>query len=330
MNLNTIGGKGFNLIVLAQGGFHVPNAFIIREEAFVEFRSGWNCPPELQQGETLTEEKANAIQKQFDEYELREELVAEIQNQLHDLQNNSSICNPLLAVRSSGVTEDLENASFAGMNDTVLNVHCDVASVCTAVKQCWKSLYSYRSIQYRVQNGFPAFDTSIAVVVQIMIPADCAGVAFTADPQTNSRAHISLDGVQGLGEALVSGQVNADHWRIRKPYGRRDYAIEEECLPVQSFKLVSNYPKAGTSKVELTAEEGSRACFTAEQVAVVCGVKGRSKRSVARWWRSRSTTRRRWMWSSPSTARSCSCCRRGPSRTCWPCRTVRDVRCAEV
>ena len=55
MNLNTIGGKGFNLIVLAQGGFHVPNAFIIREEAFVEFRSDWNCTPELQQGETLTD-----------------------------------------------------------------------------------------------------------------------------------------------------------------------------------------------------------------------------------------------------------------------------------
>lgn len=252
--------------MLAQGGFHVPKAFIIREEAFVEFRSGWNCSLELQQNESLTEEKASEIQKHFDEYELREELVSEIQNQIHDLQNNTTICNPLLAVRSSGVTEDLDSASFAGMNDTILNVCCDVSSVCAAVKQCWKSLYSYRSIQYRIQNGFPAFDTSIAVVVQIMIPADCSGVAFTADPHTNSRAHISLDGVQGMGEALVSGQVNADHWRIRKPYGRRDYAIEEEVLPVQSFKLVSNYPKEGTSKVDLTPEEGARACFSAEKV----------------------------------------------------------------
>lgn len=280
--MKTIGGKGFNLIVLAQGGFRVPNAFIISEEAFREYRSCLNCPPDVDDESSLTEEQTESIQKQFDAYELREELVSEIQNQLHDLVNNSCICDPLLAVRSSGVTEDLENASFAGMNDTILNVHCDVDSVCKAIRQCWKSLYAYRSVQYRVKNGYPAFNTSIAVVVQLMIPADCAGVAFTADPQTGSRAHISLDGVRGMGEALVSGQVNADHWSIRKPYGNRQLSIESETLGHQTYKLVSNYPKEGTSKVELSSEETSHPCFSSAQVRSPIRINDRLTRSATR------------------------------------------------
>lgn len=110
-----------------------------------------------------------------------------------------------------------------GMNETVLNVECDCSSVCHAVKECWKSLFTRRSIEYRVKNGFPAFDTSIAVIVQVMIPSEVAGVVFTVDPHTSSRAHLALDGVQGIGEALVSGMVVSDHWTIRKPYGDYEF-----------------------------------------------------------------------------------------------------------
>lgn len=127
-------------------------------------------------------------------------------------------------------------------------------------------MFSERSIDYRVKHGFSPFDTSIAVIVQIMIPAEKAGVAFTADTQTGSRCHLSLDGVQGLGEALVSGMVNTDHWIIRKPYGKHSWYIEEDYIGHQEFKLVSNYPKEGTSRINLSEEESSSACFSKEEV----------------------------------------------------------------
>ena len=173
-----------------------------------------------------------------------------------------------MAVRSSGVAEDLDNASFAGMNETVLNVECDCSSVCHAVKECWKSLFTRRSIEYRVKNGFPAFDTSIAVIVQVMIPSEVAGVVFTVDPHTSSRAHLALDGVQGIGEALVSGMVVSDHWTIRKPYGDYDFFVEEAIINQQEFKLQSNYPKEGTSKIILSEEEGGKPSFTPDQVSI--------------------------------------------------------------
>ena len=266
MKIGTLGGKGFNLIVLAQGDFRVPYAFIVSEEAFRDYRQSWNYSfDELGFGKAQSEE----IQRQFDIHDLKYELIAEIQNQLHDLIYNSPIPNPLLAVRSSGVVEDLDDVSFAGMNETCLNVKCDIVEVTKAVKKCWKSIYSDRSIQYRVSNGYPAYDTSIAVIVQVMIPSDVSGVAFSADPQTGSRAHISLDGVQGLGDALVNGMVNADHWLIRKPYGERDMFIEDAHIHYQSFKLVSNYPDPGMMRVNLTKEEGNAACFSSHQVVLL-------------------------------------------------------------
>ena len=208
---------------------------------------------------------------------MKYELTAEIQNQLHDLMSNSPIPNPLLAVRSSGVAEDLETASFAGMNDTILNVECELEPVVKAIKKCWSSLFSQRSIQYRIQNGFSLLYTSIAVIIQVMIPATSSGVAFTADPQTGSRAHISLDGVQGMGEPLMSGQVNTDHWTIRKAYGDQDYRIEEEHIGCQSYKLVSNYPKPGTTRVDLSPAEAKASCFSRKEVLDGLLINRRSK-----------------------------------------------------
>ena len=212
------------------------------------------------------DETAQLIRSQFDKYDLSKDMEKEIQEQVKELIDSSPLDSPLLAVRSSGIAEDLDSASFAGMNDTILNISPNIESVCKAIKECWKSLFSKRSIDYRVKHGFSAFDTSIAVIVQIMIPAEKAGVVFTADTQTGSRCHLSVDGVQGMGEALVSGMVNTDHWIIRKPYGKHSWYIEEEYIGHQEFKLVSNYPKEGTSRINLSEEESSSACFSKEEV----------------------------------------------------------------
>ena len=253
---------------MAQGGFIVPSAFIVIQDAFWEFRQELGFDFSTQQDLPISDDTIDYIRNLVDNHELKEELVAEINTRLHDLRNQSPIAHPLLAVRSSGVAEDLDNASFAGMNETVLNVECDCSSVCHAVKECWKSLFTRRSIEYRVKNGFPAFDTSIAVIVQVMIPSEVAGVVFTVDPHTSSRAHLALDGVQGIGEALVSGMVVSDHWTIRKPYGDYDFFVEEAIINQQEFKLQPNYPKEGTSKIILSEEEGGKPSFTPDQVSI--------------------------------------------------------------
>lgn len=127
------------------------------------------------------DETVELIRSQFDKYDLSKDMEKEIEEQLKELIDSSPLDSPVLAVRSSGIAEDLDNASFAGMNDTILNISPNIESVCNAIKECWKSLFSKRSIDYRVKHGFSAFDTSIAVIVQIMIPAEKAGVVFTAD-----------------------------------------------------------------------------------------------------------------------------------------------------
>ena len=101
-----------------------------------------------------------------------------------------------------------------------------------------------------------------------MIPSDSSGVAFTVDPHTSSRAHMALDGVHGLGEALVGGLVNPDHWVIRKPYGENAYSIEETSLQTQPFKIVSNYPQKGTSTQSLSESEGKLPAFSSDEVVI--------------------------------------------------------------
>lgn len=266
--MSSLGGKGYNLLILAQGGFQVPNAFIVSEEAFRDYRRDLSITFVESHNTEITDDLLMAIQDEIDHHHLKEELIAEINTQLHDLVRASPISHPLLAVRSSGVAEDLDDASFAGINETVLNVDCECDSVCNAIKTCWKSLYSHRAVDYRVKNGFPALDTSIAVVVQVMVPSDSSGVVFTVDPHTSSRAHMALDGVHGLGEALVGGLVNPDHWVIRKPYGENAYSIEETSIQTQPFKFVSNYPQKGTTKQSLTESEGKQPSFSSDEVAI--------------------------------------------------------------
>lgn len=240
--------------------------------AFDEFAKGSSMIEDAEKSTDSIDSICNGIKEIFDNTPIQNDLKSAIQTMLERLAANPSLPTPLLAVRSSGVTEDLEEASFAGMNDTILNVPVEVEAVCQAVKTCWKSLFSKRSVLYRKENGFPAYNTSIAVVIQVMIPSESSGVLFTADAQSGSRGEISLDGVQGLGEALVSGQVNTDHWTVRKSYAQRPMRITDTRIGSQEYKLVSNYPQPGTTRVELNEEDGKRSSFTTDQVMQVCRV----------------------------------------------------------
>ena len=118
------------------------------------------------------------------------------------------------AVRSSATAEDLPTASFAGQQDSYLNV-AGPAAILEHVSRCWASLFTERAVTYRIQNGFDHRKVQMAVVVQRMVVAHAAGVLFTADPVTSNRNVAAVEAVLGLGEALVSGQVNPDRYTVR-------------------------------------------------------------------------------------------------------------------
>ena len=119
------------------------------------------------------------------------------------------------AVRSSATSEDLPTASFAGQLDTYLNV-MGPAAVLQHVRRCWASLFTERAVTYRLRNGFDHRHVQMAVIVQQMVFPQSAGVLFTADPVTSNRKVASIEAVFGLGEALVSGRVNADVYQVRE------------------------------------------------------------------------------------------------------------------
>ena len=119
------------------------------------------------------------------------------------------------AVRSSATAEDLPYASFAGQQDTYLNIIGEEA-ILQHVRKCWASLFTERAVMYRMQNDFEHNQVSICVVVQKMVFPEASGILFTADPVTSNRKVVSIDASFGLGEALVSGLVSADNYKVKE------------------------------------------------------------------------------------------------------------------
>ncbi|HWJ03993.1 MAG TPA: PEP/pyruvate-binding domain-containing protein, partial [Verrucomicrobiae bacterium] len=151
------------------------------------------------------------------------------------------------AVRSSATAEDLPGASFAGQQDTYLNV-CGAEQLLTAVKRCWASLFTDRAISYRAKNGFGHHSVFLSVVVQQMVFPEVSGIMFTADPITGHRNTITIDASFGLGEALVSGLVSADLYHVRS--GR----IHNKQISHKKIAIYSK-PSGGTETKDLPPDQ---------------------------------------------------------------------------
>lgn len=172
-----------------------------------------------------------------------------------------------LAVRSSATAEDLPEASFAGQQDTYLNV-IGASALRVAVVACFASLWTARAIGYRLRNGVDQVQVALAVVVQVMVPAETSGVLFTANPLTGMRAESVIDATFGLGEALVSGQVEPDHWVVDTDSGR----VRERTQGAKQAATLTS-PGGGVQLVESVADRGL--CLTDAQVAEVTGLGAR-------------------------------------------------------
>jgi pyruvate, water dikinase len=164
-----------------------------------------------------------------------------------------------VAVRSSATAEDTASASFAGMNETVLNVR-GTDFLLEAVRKCWSSLFGARTIYYRAQKGFAQAEMDIAVVVQRQIEATRAGVMFTIDPATGARDRLVIEGAFGLGESVVSGSVSPDRYVV----GKERLAIEKREVRRKEFEVVAA-ANAGTVTRELAPSQAERAVLSDEE-----------------------------------------------------------------
>ncbi|MBA2937512.1 phosphoenolpyruvate synthase [Paenibacillus sp. CGMCC 1.16610] len=216
-SLPLVGGKGANLGEMTKAGFPVPAGFCVTTEAFLSF---------LKQSEVMDEffQRLNGVEA--DQLAVITVLGQSIREHLVNMAVPDDIRTSIIqawqqsgadqayAVRSSATAEDLPSASFAGQQDTYLNVRGEEALL-HAVRKCWASLFTDRAISYRARNGFDHRAVHLSVVVQRMVFPKVSGIMFTADPITGNRNTVSIDASFGLGEALVSGLVSADLYQVR-------------------------------------------------------------------------------------------------------------------
>ena len=257
-----VGGKGANLGEISKiEGLHVPDGFCISTEAFEKIVRGTSAINELLDQLSLLEvgdrepisELSGEIRRMIEGTAIPGDIQDEITRHLSGLGEDNAY-----AVRSSATAEDLPTASFAGQQDTYLNVIGKMA-ILEHVGKCWASLFTERAVTYRLQNGFDHRKVHMAVVVQKMIFPQAAGILFTADPVTSNRKVSSIDASFGLGEALVSGLVNADVYKVR--HGKViDKKIATKKLAIDPLK------DGGTKEQEIEPERQNRQALTDEQM----------------------------------------------------------------
>jgi rifampicin phosphotransferase len=213
--LEAAGGKGMNLARLTRAGFTVPPGFVIATDAYREFVNLNRWLPAILSGVgDLTAEDASALERAsaqihaaFSAGKMPGEMESAIRAAYAELGDKA------VAVRSSATAEDLPDLSFAGQQDTYLNI-IGAEQLLDAVIHCWSSLWTARAIGYRIRNGIEHQEAALAVIVQEMVQSDASGVLFTANPLTGLRSEAVIDATLGLGEALVAGQVEPDHYVV--------------------------------------------------------------------------------------------------------------------
>src|ERR1700722_9637174 len=257
-----VGGKGANLGELSRiEGVRVPAGFCVTTGAFRRImadapsigdrldRLSRLSPDDLQAIRTLSAE----IRRTLEGVAIPADLAAAIANSLARLGEQAAY-----AVRSSATAEDLPTASFAGQQDTYLNV-VGPAAILEHISRCWASLFTERTVTYRLRNGFDQRKVQMAVIVQQMVFPQAAGVLFTADPVTSNRKVVAVEAVFGLGEALVSGQVNADVYQVRES------DIVAKAIATKQLAVHAS-PAGGTQELPIEPERQDQPALTDAQV----------------------------------------------------------------
>jgi phosphohistidine swiveling domain-containing protein len=262
-SLPLAGGKAANLGELIHAGFHVPVGFCITTVAYERVAAQAHLDASLSRLEVVSREdsaerleQATAIRTTLCQTLLPREVTEAITSAYQTLSVDSPIP---VAVRSSATAEDLPNATFAGQQETFLHV-IGIQALLASVQRCFASLWTNRATQYRSSLGITPRSVRLAIVVQRMVEAEVAGVLFTANPLTGKRRECVIDANPGLGEAVVSGATNPDHFVVQTTTGE----IIERRLGNKQV-VIRATAGGGTQKVEVGSLP-ARACLSDSQI----------------------------------------------------------------
>jgi pyruvate,water dikinase len=257
-----VGGKGASLGEMTSIELPVPPAFVVTAQAYRKFliESGiedelFGNLKDLDVEDTKVLENASVRAKSLI---LKAPMPDYLRNEIRDAYQAMGK-NVVVAVRSSATAEDLPGASFAGQQETFLNVQ-GVGDLLEAVQKCWASLFTARAIYYRSRQGFEDRQVNIAVVVQQMIPSEKSGVMFTSHPVSGEPETI-IEGSWGLGEAIVSGSVSPDKY----VFDRRKGKVVDRVIGVKKVGIVAA-GKKGTREIELPLEKQNAPILTDDEV----------------------------------------------------------------
>ncbi len=257
-----VGGKGLNLGELSRiQGLQVPTGFCVTTVGYQKA---------IEQNETFQALLDQLAKLKVEDRDQISEISRQIRQLLIEVKIPSDVVKAVAhylsqfgeelayAVRSSATAEDLPHASFAGQQDTYLNI-IGKEAILQHISKCWASLFTERAVIYRLQNGFDHRNVYLSVVVQKMVFPQAAGILFTADPVTSNRKVLSIDASFGLGEAMVSGLVNADNYKVCN--GKViDKRISTKKLAIYALK------DGGTKEQEIEPERQNRQVLTDEQI----------------------------------------------------------------
>lgn len=275
-SIGLAGGKGANLAEMANLGLPVPPGFIITAQTYQEFIERTKIKGKLfglLKG--LNIEETEKLQKTAEEIQkliLKTEVPADLKEailesyELLGTEKGKEAAKllesqePFVAVRSSATAEDMPSFSFAGQMATFLNVK-GKDNLIKAVRACWASLFTARAIYYREKNHFPHEKVLIAVVVQKMVGSQKSGVMFTINPSTNNPEEIVIEAIYGLGEAIVSGEVNPDLYLINK----EDRSIKKIEVKKKEWGLFRN-EKGENEKKKIKRELQERQVLNEKEV----------------------------------------------------------------
>lgn len=248
-----VGGKGANLGELTRAGFPVPNAFVLTTAAYDYFLDQSKIMDKVNKelgsidkksDKTLTDASVR-IRKIFETCEIPADLKEDIIENYNKLFSKKQ---GFVAVRSSATAEDLPDASFAGQQETFLNVSGE-ADLFDKVRKCWSSLFTARAISYREKQGFAHEDVKLAVVIQKMVNSDVSGIMFTVDPNSGEK-EIVIEAGYGLGEAIVGGEVTPDTYKVDKS----TMEIKQKRISTQKWKYTKG-KDGSTVKVNIPSDK---------------------------------------------------------------------------
>lgn len=262
-----VGGKGANLGEMTKAGFPVPEGFVVTSAAYNLMIEENNLEGKIRAMlKGLDVERPtdlNRASKQVQDLIEHSPIPKAIEDQIFEAYDKLGK-DPWVAVRSSATAEDLPEASFAGQQETYLNIKGD-SSLIVHVRMAWASLFEPRAIYYRETKGFDHFKVSLAVPVQRMVQSDISGIMFTINPVTNDKNHIIVEAIWGLGENIVQGAVTPDHYEV----DRNSWEISNVRTIDQKIEMIKKGNKTYDAKVPSSRIKKRK--LTDKQVVEVAG-----------------------------------------------------------